>query len=57
MTTLIAELDQLVGKDGWDVLFTDPDTKNTEGIHVPCHSYAWRPNYKPLDGGVFAQKG
>ncbi len=56
VSSLIEELDQLVGKDGWDVLFTDPDTKNTEGFHVPCHSYAWRPNYKPLDTVRFGLK-
>ncbi len=56
ISELLVELDELVGKDGWDVLFTDPDTKNTEGVHVPCTSYAWRPNYRPLDTARFAQK-
>jgi len=50
----IQELDALVGKDGWDVLFTDQDTKNGEGAYVPCSTYAWRPNYTPLDPFRFA---
>ena len=45
LSDLIEELDEIVGKDGWDVLFTDPDTKNNDGNYVPCSSYAPRPNY------------
>ena len=56
LSDLIDELDDLVGKDGWDILFTDPDTKNTEGYYVPCSSYAWRPNYTPKDTCHFAEK-
>lgn len=56
VSELTVELDDLVGKDGWDVFFTDQDTKNTEAVYVPCSSYAWRPNYKPLDTARFAQR-
>lgn len=56
LSDLIDELDEAVGLDGWDVLFTDPDTKNTDGIHVPCTSYAWRPNYTPPNPHHFAEK-
>jgi GR25 family glycosyltransferase involved in LPS biosynthesis len=52
----IAELDAAVGKNGWDVLFTDRDTKNQRGDYVPCDSYAWRPNYIPADPYRFAEK-
>jgi GR25 family glycosyltransferase involved in LPS biosynthesis len=52
----IEELDEAVGPDGWDVLFTDLDTKNTEGHYVPCSSYAWRPNYTPTNPHKFAEK-
>lgn len=52
----IEELEGAVGKNGWDVLFTDKDTKNTQGENVPCSSYAWRPNYTPSNAGRFAQK-
>jgi len=56
LSDLVEELDAAVGKDGWDVLFTDRDTKNTEGRYVPCSSYAWRPNYTPKGIQRFAEK-
>lgn len=43
----IDELDQLVGTNGWDVLFTDRDSKNSKGEYVSTIYYAWRPNYTP----------
>jgi GR25 family glycosyltransferase involved in LPS biosynthesis len=52
----IEELDLTVGKEGWDILFTDRDTKNTEGYYVPCHSYAWKPNYTPSNTQRFAER-
>ncbi len=52
----IDELDQLVGKKGWDVLFTDKDTKNTEGQYVYAETFAWRPNYTPATPWRFSQK-
>lgn len=54
LTALIRQLDAVVGKGGWDVLFTDPDTKNTAGQHVSCTSYARRPNFTPADPERFA---
>ncbi|HSX11404.1 MAG TPA: glycosyltransferase family 25 protein [Chlamydiales bacterium] len=56
LSDLIDELDAAVGKDGWDVLFTDQDTKNTDGKYVPCSSYAWRPNYTPTNTDRFAER-
>ena len=56
LSDLIDELDDLVGKNGWDVLFTDLDTKNREGNYVPCSSYAWRPNYTPSNPQRFSEK-
>lgn len=56
VSQLIEELDELVGRDGWDVLFTDSDTKNTDGAYVPCYYFAWRPNYTPLDIARFSQR-
>lgn len=32
----------------WDILFTDADSKNTEGHYVPCLTLAYRPNF-PFD--------
>lgn len=55
LSDLIERLDSLVGKEGWDVLFTDPDSKNYRtGNYVPCFSYAWRPNFSPSDPNKFA---
>ena len=56
ITARIHELDSLVGKKGWDIFFTDQDTKNQQGKYVPCRSYAKRPNYTPLHTSRFAQR-
>ncbi len=56
LSDLIDELDTLVGKNGWDILFTDLDTKGNDGNRVPCSSYAWRPNFAPLNVYRFAEK-
>ncbi len=56
ISDLIERLDTLVGKDGWDLLFTDPDTKNGQGNYVPCLSYAWRPNFAPENPGRFSER-
>lgn len=40
----IAYLDQHFGVDGWDILFTDLDTKNMEGKTIPCSGYILRPD-------------
>jgi len=56
ISSLIAELDSLVGKDGWDVLFTDRDTKDQNGNYVPCLSYAHRPDFIPQKPARFAQR-
>lgn len=53
---LIDKLDALVGKEGWDVLFTDQDTKNRQGATVTCSSYGSRPNFSPRDPSKFAMK-
>ncbi|MFI5334314.1 MAG: glycosyltransferase family 25 protein [Chlamydiales bacterium] len=49
LSDLIDELDDLVGREGWDVLFTDRDTKNNNGQYVACSAYAWRPNFVPAN--------
>ncbi len=41
---LIDELDQLVGKDNWDVLFTDVDYRSGEGQYVVAYGTAKRPD-------------
>ena len=52
---LIDRLDSLVGEEGWDILFTDKDTKGRDGKVVPCDCYAWRPNFIPNDPKKFGQ--
>lgn len=47
LSDLIELLDKTVGKDQWDILFTDRDSKDSHGRYVPCASYAWRPNFTP----------
>ena len=43
ISELIRKLDQVV--EDWDILFTDIDTKDAAGNHVPCRSIAARPNF------------
>ncbi|HSX13221.1 MAG TPA: glycosyltransferase family 25 protein [Chlamydiales bacterium] len=44
---VIKKLDDLLGHDGWDILFTDQDTIGRDGKQVICTSFAWRPNFAP----------
>lgn len=53
---VIDTLDKVLGKDRWDILFTDQDTKNQKGEYVPCLGYAWRPNFEPSNPQVFATR-
>lgn len=53
LSDLIDELDRIAS---WDVLFTDPDTKNQQGQYVPSFGFAWRPNYYPPDPSQFSQR-
>lgn len=56
LSALIRKLDATAGKTEWDVLFTDPDTKNRKGAYVPCSGYAPRPNFTPSNPGRFAAR-
>lgn len=56
LSDLIEELDKQVGRDGWDVLFTDQDSKNRQGEYVPTYYYAWRPNFTPANNYRFGQR-
>lgn len=56
ISDLIDDLDDLVGRKNWDILFTDRDTKNRNGDYVPCFSYAWRPNFTPKNPERFAKR-
>lgn len=56
LSDLIVRLDGIVGHDGWDILFTDQDTKNSNGEYVPCTTYARRPNFSPSYPERFAER-
>jgi GR25 family glycosyltransferase involved in LPS biosynthesis len=56
MPELIEKLDALVGKEGWDVLFTDKDMKKPNGEYNPCYWHAPRPNFTPWNPHIFAQR-
>lgn len=48
LSSLMKELDNLVGKDNWDILFTDRDMKNNStGKDLKCTCYDKRPNFTP----------
>ncbi len=47
MSELIERLDEQVGKQKWDLLFTDQDTKDQQGQYVECRGFALRPNFTP----------
>lgn len=53
---IIDRLDALVGRDGWDFLFTDFDTKNNRGEYIPCLGAALRPNYSPSNPNKFYER-
>lgn len=54
---LIDKLDNLVGKDDWDILFTDIDFRNGLGQYVPCTSHdPRRPNFTPKNSSKFAKR-
>ncbi len=47
ISDLIRKLDDTVGVEGWDILFTDKDTKDQNGNYIICRSTAPRPNFSP----------
>jgi GR25 family glycosyltransferase involved in LPS biosynthesis len=46
LTDLIDRLDQAVGKDNWDILFTDRDIRNRDSYYVPTYYAGKRPDYE-----------
>jgi GR25 family glycosyltransferase involved in LPS biosynthesis len=45
LSDLIAQLDGLVGKENWDILFTDRDIRDGDGQHKACYWAATRPDF------------
>lgn len=56
LSKLIADLDLSVGKDQWDILFTDQDTRGSNGKYVPCLGFAPRPNFVPFNRSRFSKR-
>jgi GR25 family glycosyltransferase involved in LPS biosynthesis len=56
LSHLIKALDEETLGKGWDILFTDRDTKDQNGQYVSCFSHAWRPNFTPKNPTRFAKK-
>ena len=56
LSDLIDKLNRLTGSNGWDILFTDPDTKNNKGEYVPCRGFALLPDYDPSNISRFYQE-
>lgn len=54
ISSLVDELNRLVGHEKWDIFFTDQDTKNSRGEYVICRAYARRPNFSPANPERFA---
>jgi GR25 family glycosyltransferase involved in LPS biosynthesis len=52
----IDKLDARVGRDNWDMLFTDQDTKNQKGEYIPCRGFALRPNFAPAYLDKFSRR-
>lgn len=53
---MIDKLDALVGKGGWDILFTDRDIRKRNGDYNPCYWWAVRPNFTPWNPSIFAAR-
>lgn len=56
IANLVDELDRLLGRSNWDVLFTDQDTKNQKGEYVPAYGYAHRFNFQPFNPKIFSMR-
>jgi len=54
LSDLIEQMDKKIGKNNWDILFTDRDTKNQNGEYVPCKGYARSLNFKPSNPNKFS---
>lgn len=45
LSDLIDKLDEAVGRENWDILFTDEDIRDAEGRHKSCFWGAKRPDF------------
>lgn len=56
LSTYIDKLDLLIGRKGWDFLFTDQDTKGQDGNYIPCTAAALKPTFTPLNPDKFRDR-
>lgn len=56
LSELVEKLDRKVGKEGWDVLWTDQDIRDNEGNYKPTWGHAWRPNFRPKNENQYMEK-
>jgi GR25 family glycosyltransferase involved in LPS biosynthesis len=47
LSDLINKLDKKIGRENWDILFTDPDTRDPNGNYIPARGHVKRPNFIP----------
>jgi len=47
LSDLVEKLDDRIGVNNWDVLFTDRDIRDSKGNYVPCTGAARRPDFCP----------
>lgn len=45
LTRMIEDLDRIVGKDNWDILFTDPNTRSCQGTPILVYGAARHPAF------------
>jgi len=56
ISELINKLDDAVGKEKWDVLYTDQDSKDKNGGALLCNSFGIRPDFFPEDPKRFSKR-
>lgn len=56
LSDYIEKLDCLIGRNNWDFLFTDQDTKNQNGEYISCMAFAPKPNFTPINPYKFEQR-
>ncbi len=56
ISDLIDQLDEKVGENGWDILFTDRDFRNSQGKYERCIGWSRRPNFIPSNPEKFQEQ-
>lgn len=56
ISDLIARLDARLGRNNWDILFTDQDIRDANGNYVPSYGMARRPDFYPANQSQYNQR-